>query len=142
MKRKLALAAPRPIWQSYALIFAAVILLYGRTLFFNYVFLDDNALILNQQEFLRHAANILAAFRTDVFHGTQGQGAYYRPLLTVSFMFDVWWGGIRPLAFHLTNVLSHAGASCLLFLLLSRLGARRGPALFCALAFAVHPALT
>ena len=41
----------------------------------------------------------------------------FRPIVNVSYALDVSWWGMRPFGFHLTNVLLHALAAALLFLL-------------------------
>lgn len=64
---------------------------------------------------------------------------YYRPVVMLSLLADeLAWGG-SPVAFHLTNILLHAGASVLALFLLSALGAGRGAAAAGAALFAVHP---
>ena len=64
---------------------------------------------------------------------------FYRPVVLLSLLVDDFAGGGSPFSFHLTNVLLHAAASTLVLLLLSALGAGRGPALAGAALFAVHP---
>lgn len=69
-------------------------------------------------------------------HGPHG---LYRPLTTLTYRFDQWTGGGRPLSFKITNLLLHAGCVGAAFALLRRLGVP-GPGAFAAAAlFAVHP---
>lgn len=116
-------------------------LLYGRAVAFGFTYLDDNVLVLNNQAFLTHWANIVPAFQQDVFHLFDHSAAYYRPLLTLSFMLDAHIGGASPVIYHLDNILLHILATWLVFLFLKKL--RYGPevSFFLALVFLVHPAL-
>jgi hypothetical protein len=70
-----------------------------------------------------------------------------RPLVNLSYAFDAAIWGIRPLGFHITNVLLHALNVALLFAVAwgLALDSRRPPlasAVIAAVAFAVHPLLS
>ena len=126
----------------YLLIVLAGLLLYSSTVFFGLSYLDDNILILENYSFLSRLSNIAEAFRQDVFHVLHEYDAAYRPLLTISFMADVQLDKLFGFGYHLTNLLAHLAASCLVFLLFVKLKYRRSLALFFALIFEVHPVLT
>ena len=126
-------------WHPYFWIALAVAALYFRTLFFDFTYLDDQALILDKLHFLKNISNIFAAFKQNVFYSASN--AYYRPLLTISFMLDAHIGGASPMIYHFTNILIHAAVSCLVFVLLARLGYQRTTAFFFSLIFAVHPVM-
>ncbi len=128
-------------YKPFLWIFLAGFFLYARTGFFNFSYLDDQELIINAFNFISHPSNILNFFKEDVFHTASG-GAYYRPLLTISFMTDALWGGTNPGAYHFTNVLLHALAACLLFRTLAKLNFNRAQSFFYTLFFTVHPVLT
>src|SRR3989344_9185121 len=78
-------------------IYAAICIigaaLYFKSLFFDYTYLDDNVLILNNLQFLQNPWNIFASFTQDVFHTSFNSASYYRPLLTISFMPEAILGG-------------------------------------------------
>ena len=116
-----------------------VVLVYCRTVSFDFTGLDDKNLIVDNHKLISNLTNIPQAFMSRVF--PKLHMPYYRPLLTVTFMLDYKMGGISPCAYHITNFLIHAGVCCMLFRLLARLGFNRLPALFFSLCFAVHPAL-
>lgn len=117
-----------------------VVLLYGQTLTYGYVGLDDESMIQADHEFLRDVSNLPRAFTRGVFGRTVTEGGnYYRPLLTISLMIDAQIGGMDLTAYRVTNVLLHAAATCLVLLLLLALGTRRDLALLLAVVFAVHP---
>ncbi|HTY09314.1 MAG TPA: tetratricopeptide repeat protein, partial [Candidatus Edwardsbacteria bacterium] len=112
---------------------------YARSLAGGFTYMDDYGLIVENIRFIGRIGNLFAAFRCDAFG--LSTGSFYRPLLTVSLMFDAVWGGTRPLAYHLANVLIHAACCLLLFRMLVVLGHRRIAALIAAALFAAHPAL-
>lgn len=114
--------------------------LYARTIFFDFTYLDDNALILENYPIISQVNNIGAIFANDVFFSSDK--FYYRPLLNLSFMADASVAGTLPVIFHLTNILIHILASILIFLLLKKLGQSKSLSFFLAAFFLVHPALT
>jgi protein O-mannosyl-transferase len=121
-------------------IIAAVLLVYFRALIFGYTYLDDNVFVLDSHWFLRDLANIGQAFVREVFN-SHAAAAYYRPLLTLSFMVDAHTGGVALFMYHLTNMLLHMAASCLVFSFLSTFGVKRHLSFALSLVFAVHPVL-
>jgi tetratricopeptide (TPR) repeat protein len=124
----------------YFLIVIAVFFVYFRALFFNYTWLDDNTLILDNSHFLRNFSNIGQAFLREVFFEHEGTG-HYRPIFTLSLMFDAQIGGTAPFMYHCTNLLLHMAAACLVFLFLTTFGVRRYAAFVLSIVFAVHPVL-
>ena len=122
------------------LLAGAGLLLYFKTFSFNFTYLDDNV-ILDRFDFLSNIANLPDFFRRDVFNTAAG-GAYYRPMISVLSMLDALWAGKDPGLYHVTNVLLHLTACCLLLRTLLKLKFSRGVAFFYALLFTVHPVLT
>ena len=126
-------------WRPYLWIALLGLLVYGRSLSFGFTSLDDVHLVRSNYAQLGDLRNAGRAFASDVFW--KRPGAYYRPLLTLSLMADAQWSGTNARGYHLTNILLHALAACLLFLLLQGLGASRLPSFLAALLFACHPVL-
>ena len=128
----------------YLTIISLGLLVYVKTFFFNYTYLDDNVLILNNYQFLKNLSFIPKSFITEVFHSPQAGAAYYRPMLTVSFILDAQIGGINPFIYHLSNLLIHLTATSLLYLLLTKLSSSKNYLLplFLSLIFLTHPALS
>ena len=126
-------------WRPYFLLLVVIFLVYGRTLFFDLTFLDDNALILDKQEILGHFDGLKTIFSSDAF--LLETGSYYRPLLNVSFWLDSLFGSLNYAVYHLSSLWWHFLAVSLTFAWLARLSKRRQPALAVALIMAVHPAL-
>ncbi len=128
---------------SLLLIVSAVpLLLYARTIGFDFVHADDADLIAANQTFLSDLRNVPRAFTRSYFE-VEGEFAqqktYYRPVAIVSFMLDTARGGLNPRAYRVTNVVLHAAATCLLFALAMTWGAPPWAGLAAALVFAVHP---
>lgn len=146
-------------WVFPALIAAAVLLLYGRTLTYDFVNYDDYDLVVMNTEFLSDPSNVLTAFTTHAFTSHREESVYYRPVLLLTYFIDYAAWGTDPAGYHLTNVLLHAAAAITLFYLVlailraaggggsvadsGRPGARPVlTALFAALLFAAHPVQT
>jgi len=129
-------------WKPFLWIAILGCLFYSQTLFFDFTYLDDNTLILNNQAFLSDFSNIGEAFRTDVFHIFNHSAFYYRPLLTISFMLDYQIGGTAPFAYHFSNLVFHILAACLLFVFLKNLRYRRDISFLLSLVYLSHPVLT
>jgi protein O-mannosyl-transferase len=126
-------------WHPYAWLAAVGFALYAQTLFFGLSGYDDTLLITRHFYLIRDLSKIPAAFLNDVAWGQSQQ--FYRPVLTLSFMFNAILGGKSVWFYHLTNILLHLGSVLLVFHLLWRITANRGAAFALSLIFAVHPAL-
>ncbi len=124
----------------FTVILMAVLLLYGRTVEYDYTYLDDNELILKNQHILRHLGNLAYAFQEDVFFSFSD--AYYRPMLTTSFLIDGQFGVHTLVPFHVSNLIIHVLCAWLVFVLLRKLTQNRHMAGFFAVLFAVHPVLS
>jgi hypothetical protein len=131
------LAGKRP----YILISLISFTVYLRSLFFGFTYFDDNVLILDNLFFLRNIANLPKAFTTEVFHILHSSAAYYRPMLTISYMLDAQISGEGPFMYHFTSILIHIIVSNLLFVFLKKLKISESLAFIFALVFAVHPVL-
>lgn len=127
-------------WHPYLWICAVVCLVYARSLSFGFTYLDDNALILGNYGFISDITNVGAAFLRKVF--AHSYLPYYRPILMTSFILDAQLGGSEPFVYHLTNIVYHAAASCLVFTFLEAMGYKRRLAFIFGMIFAVHPVLS
>ncbi len=115
---------------------------YLQAFFFDFSYLDDNNLILNNQYFLSNLSNIFQSFSIDVFHIFNHSAFYYRPLLTISFIFDYQLGGVAPFIYHFTNIWLHILSACLAFIFFKKLDYRKDFAFLFSIIFLVHPVLT
>ncbi len=76
------------------IIFAVVIFsLYGKNLFFDWTYYDDDVLILDKQEYLSFS-NIEKIFSDTVFG--QGNDKFCRPILNLTFLIEKYVYGMLP----------------------------------------------
>lgn len=127
-------------WRPYLWIGAITVLIYFKTIWYGFTYLDDNILILDNISFLRNLSNTWDAFFLKVFQ--RSYLPYYRPLLTISFMLDAHMSGASLISYHITNILIHITASGLLFVFLKGLGYQKEMSFLFSLIFAVHPVLS
>lgn len=126
-----------------------VFTVFGRSIFFEYIHLDEDILITGNSYFYKTSSAITEIFNYNIYYPT-GATAYYRPFYVLSFIADTYLGGL-PWIFHTTNVILHAGASFLVFIFIKKLqtlGKNKddlnsgGVALLLSLIFSVHPIIT
>src|SRR4030065_479923 len=125
----------------YIFIVATSILVYARSLFFGFTYFDDNVLILESLFFLKNIGNFFNTFTMEVFHVLHASAAYYRPMLTISYMMDAIFAGENPFLYHFTSVLIHILNSCLVYLALKKLKLSKDLSFIMAAIFTVHPIL-
>jgi protein O-mannosyl-transferase len=117
------------------LLLAAVVLVYGDTLWNAFTMDDDLYIALNPQ------VTDLSARKLFVPHEFSG---VFRPVTFGTFALNWALHGARPFGFHLVNLLLHAAVTCLLYLLLRTILGVASPqgiavAFVAAFLFAVHP---
>jgi len=135
-----------------ALILLLGVLGYVNTFDGEFVWDDASSVLLHKH--VQDPAKLLQLFREDQHAFGTGQGNFYRPFVSVSFMIDFLisydaatdapttdrpYPAVSPLVFHLTNLAWHLAAALLLFVLLGRLGASPGVRTATSLIFVVHP---
>jgi len=114
--------------------------IYCKAIFFSFVEVDDQQIILDHLDFFLHLKNIPAAFHTDCF--IQPIGMLYRPIQTVSFILDAQIGHNAPWMYHLSNIIIHIFTSLSIYYFLQFLEIKRTTAFVFALIFSIHPILT
>lgn len=112
--------------------------LYGRVVFFDFSYLDDNVLVVDHYPIISDVRNIGFIFSNDVFFSLDKN--YYRPLLNLSLMLDAAVGGTNPAIFHFINLLLHLVVTGLIFAIFKKMGRSASLSFFLALLFLVHPA--
>ena len=125
----------------YLWIFFIGFVLYARNLFFGFTYFDDNVLILENLFFLKDLSNFFKSFTMEVFHVLHSSAAYYRPMLTISYMLDAQVSGESAFFYHFSSVVIHTINSCLVYVLLSRFNFKKVTAFVFSLVFTVHPVL-
>jgi predicted negative regulator of RcsB-dependent stress response len=122
------------------LLVLLVLTVYGRTLAFDFVNLDDNVYVYANPVVSRGLTleGVKWAFSADLLFETR-YADYWMPLTILTRMADVSLYGMDAGGHHATNMLLHAANACLLFLLMLRLTGSLLPSLFIGACFAVHP---
>lgn len=121
------------------LIFAGLVLLiYSQTLWFNFTWFDDDAILIRNQTYISEISNLTESVVRDA-EFKQKTIELYRPLQNVSFIVDAALGGFGSGMFHFTNMLLHFCIVVLLFLLLELMGFSRVLAFAGAVILAIHP---
>jgi hypothetical protein len=129
-------------WLAFAILLAAVLVVFGRTVAYDFILLDDGLLIYANPHVVGPFPQCLA---------TAWQGTHRH--LYIPLVYNVWailaqfTGGsewslgarVNPMVYHLANVLVHGLNACLVYLVLRRLVEKPWPALAGALLWAIHP---
>jgi tetratricopeptide (TPR) repeat protein len=79
----------------------------------------DDTLLINDNPLIRSPALILEAFRHYLF--PDAYGGHYRPVQTISYIFDYFVWNKEAYGYHLSNVLWHVLSGVLLYFLLRRI---------------------
>lgn len=144
-----------PEWRFRALI-AVLIALAGCIAYVNtftgdWVWDDVSSVLLHKH--VHDSKHFFQLFREDQHAFGRGAGNFYRPMVAASFMadfalsYDVDRDGltragqpdVKPLVFHVSNMLWHIAAALLLFLLIARLGAPRWVSALTGMLYVLHP---
>lgn len=139
-----AFAAYLRPFAGYLLILLAGLGAYLNTLSNEYTF-DDQVIILKNPR-IRQITQPQAIFWSS-YWDSPDKGSEYRPLTIFSYAVNyalnqVVYGarhGLRPMTYHLINILLHALASCLVAWSMMALFRRKMLAILCGLLFALHP---
>lgn len=138
-------------WAVSAALVLLGFLAYANTFSGDWVWDDVSSVLLHEN--VQNPAKLGQLFREDQHAFGRGEGNFYRPLVSASFMVDFLlsynplldgaelkgYPDVKPFLFHLTNTLWHCAAAVLLFLLLGRLGAPRIVQAATAVLFVLHP---
>ena len=111
-------------WLHAALVAIIAMAIYSPTLRYDFTYLDDNNLVLDQQEIISKPSGLYKVFGHSFFNDPSD--AYYRPVVNLSFAVNALIDGVRPFGYHLVNCLLHAATCVLLLALLRGLGPARG----------------
>ncbi|MDD5476637.1 MAG: tetratricopeptide repeat protein [Candidatus Omnitrophica bacterium] len=99
---------------------------------------DDQALVV-QNTLIRSARNLPLSFTNDLYFGVASGSNFYRPLQTISYIFDYHFWQLDPFGYHLTNIILQLGVSFLVFLLVSELLGDLAVSIAAAAMFAASP---
>ena len=127
-------------WAVFCLLVLVVFAVFGRTVWFDYVQLDEGIILTNNWFFVSDISNFFEIFKYDINYPSN-VAPYYRPMFIASFMLNSQFGS-SPLVFHLGSIFLHIVAAYFVFWLFLELGFKKEISLFSSLLFAVHPAVT
>jgi protein O-mannosyl-transferase len=117
-----------------AALVAAVFAVYGQTLRFDYVLIDDPTYVSENPHVRAGVTGANLDWSLTTFHDGN-----WIPLTWLSLMFDASIFGLRPWGFHLTNVLLHAANTVLVFALFAKATGSQLRSACVAALFGLHP---
>jgi hypothetical protein len=120
-----------PVWTDLTILVAATAAAFWRNLGSPFVYDDYGHIVQTSHTTWRILAD---AFRP--FPG--GHGLFFRPVGFIAYWLDYQWAGAHATRWHLGSLAAHAANTCVVYLLVKRLGMRRVAALAAALLFALH----
>lgn len=129
-----------PIYLQCLLIAVAVLIVFSPAVFAEFSNIDDQKMVTG----LRRVENFDLV---SVFIPGAGGGLYYRPIISLSFLFDRFVFGVSAPWMHIHNILIHLANTLLVFLLARRttvqeLGEKSLLPLTVSLLFGLHPLST
>jgi len=127
-----------------------IFIVYTNTLDNDWVWDDVSSVLIHKH--VQDPEYFFQLFKEDQHVFGRGQGNFYRPLVSVSFMMDFLLSyrpeygknelgtpNVSPLLFHITNIVLHWIVVSLLFLLLQKFGVPRSIAICTSLIYSIHP---
>jgi len=121
----------------FLLICVVCFLAYFNTLTNPFIW-DDEGLIL-KNTLIKDWHTWPEAFTSDLFFGSSSGSNFYRPLQTLSYIWDYFFWQLNPLGYHITNIFLQVFVSFLVFLLLYAVSGNLIVSYSTALLFAVNP---
>lgn len=118
-----------------ALIIILCLIAYTNSLSNQFTY-DDNPVIV-ENYLLRNFDNVGRLFSLQYFN--YSQELTYRPIVTISYLIDYILWGLKPLGYHLMNLIMHIMTVIISYFLIRILMRNRIVGLWGALLFAVHP---
>jgi len=119
-----------------------IIVLSGALVYLNSLrcgFVWDDVLTVVNNDFIKGWQLLAQVFSKPLYYLTNPDYLYYRPILSLSFIFDYTLWGLRPFGFHLTNILLHLCAALLVYKFIE-LTLKDSFLAFCSgLLFVLHP---
>ncbi len=124
-------------WIAVLLLILAGVGIYHNSLH-SPLFWDDEETI-TKNVFVQSVRHIPDIFRNSYHAGSGITVAFYRPLTSLTFLWDYHFWKIKPFGYHLSNVLLHTGNAVLIFLFFGMVFRKKRIAFLSALLFLVHP---
>jgi hypothetical protein len=87
--------------------------IYGNTLNNSFIYDDINLVVENKA--IRNFMNIPAVFTHHLTYFSNKPGKFFRPIQSLSFMWDYFLFGLHPYGYHVTNIILHAAVTLLFY---------------------------
>ena len=122
------------------LIGVITFLAFSPALRFGFVY-DDAAQVVENSA-IRSIRSVPQFFSSHVWKDAYAHapGNYYRPAFLSWLSLNYWLFGVKPMGWHLTSILLHVLASCLVYPIVRRLGGSAPSGFLAGLIFGIHPA--
>ena len=124
----------------FILLTLIVFLLYGKSINYEFVSLDEDSLVVNNIQYLSDLKNIPYFFTSSCY--LSNTSLYYRPVLTTSFAIEASLFGLNTRAYHFTNIVLFIFAIYLMYVFLLNFKLNNNLLKFFCLIIAVHPIFT
>lgn len=121
----------------FIILSLTVFLLYGKSVNYDFVSIDEDSLIVNNIQYLSNLKNIPYFFTSSCY--LSNTSLYYRPVLTTSFAIEASLFGLKTKIFHFTNIVLFILAIYLMYVFLLTFELNNTILKFCCLIIAVHP---
>lgn len=131
------------LWLPALGIVVLTFLAYANSFGNEFLFDDISQIVTNT--IIREPARIVDAFTHHLTYFSEKhrlEGKFYRPLQTVTLMWDYLLWGKEPFGYHITNTLLHAVVAVLFFLFMLSVTRASPPSFLAAAVYAVHPVHT
>ena len=123
------------------LIIISGFLAYHRSILKGVFLFDDTALIL-ENPLTKNLSYLKTIFTTHLYHGSGIYSNFYRPIQSLSYMFDYYFWKLDPFGYHLMNVVIHIFSAILVYFLIYLISKNRLVGLIAALLFCVNTVLS
>ncbi len=123
----------------FVILTIIILLLYGKSINYELLVLDDRALITSSINFISDVKNIPKVLVTNCFYDENG---YYRPILSLSFIIESILFYDNSKAYHTTNIILFILSIYLMYVFLSMLKLNKFILKILLLLLSVHPLLT
>jgi len=105
-------------------------------------FVSDDLEFVVQNPHIRKLSHLPQAFYSRAYYSSSGKFSIYRPIASATFAVDYAVWGLKPLGFHLTNLVFHTLNACLVLAVARWVLTSHVAALLAAMLFALHPMQT
>ena len=105
-------------------------------------FVWDDTYLVKNNIYIKSWGHISSIFTKDIAAGAQTQSNFYRPIQTLTYMFDHSIWGLDVRGYHLTNIFLHLLAAACVYWFITLLFANPKLSLVSSVLFVVHPVMT